>query len=72
MASAQLNMAACDDLLLTAPVWRYKICKFHALTLMKNKIQELQLQAAAMAVSSTTAPTSTFRETNAVADTEST
>lgn len=70
LANAELSMATCDDFLLTSTVWRYKICKFQAVTMLKNKIEEFKLKAAALASSTTTAP-ATFHETNSVSNTQS-
>lgn len=58
LAEIELALAACDELLLTSGVWRYKICKFQEISKLKAKIQELKLkQAAAAATSTTVAPT---------------
>lgn len=60
LADARKSMTACDDLLLTAPVWRYKICKFQALGAFKTQLMALQAKAtAAAAAAAAAAATST-------------
>lgn len=57
LTDAKLGLAACDDLLTTSTVWRYKICKFQELAKFKGRLAELKLKAAAAtaaAASSTT------------------
>lgn len=54
LASAELSLAACDDLLLTAPVWRYKICKFQELAKIRAQITQLKIKAAAAAAAAAT------------------
>lgn len=49
LEDAQLALAACDDLLTTSTVWRYKICKFQELSKIKARLFELKLKAAAAA-----------------------
>lgn len=61
IAETQLALAECDNLLLTATVWRYKVCKFHAISQMRLKIQELKLKAAAAALTATTPAPQTFQ-----------
>lgn len=46
---AKVALAACDDLLTTSTVWRYKICKFQELAKIKTRLFELKLKAAAAA-----------------------
>lgn len=49
---SSIALSACDDLLLTSTVWRYKICKFQELTKIKARLLELKLKAAAAAAAS--------------------
>lgn len=49
---AAIALGACDDLLLTSTVWRYKICKFQELAKIKARLLELKLKAAAAAAAS--------------------
>lgn len=49
MDDAAIAFGACDDLLLTSTVWRYKICKFQELAKIKTRLFELKLKAAAAA-----------------------
>lgn len=49
---AATALGACDDLLLTSTVWRYKICKFQELSKIKARLLELKLKAAAAAAAS--------------------
>lgn len=49
MDDAKVSLAACDDLLTTSTVWRYKICKFQELSKIKARLFELKLKAAAAA-----------------------
>lgn len=49
LEDAKLALAACDDLLTTSTVWRYKICKFQELSKIKARLLELKLKAAAAA-----------------------
>lgn len=68
MAETQLALEACDDLLLTSSVWRYKVCKFHAISQLRLKIQELKLKAAAAALAATTPAPQTFQSAEPSAD----
>lgn len=63
LAETQAAMSACDDLLLTSTVWRYKICKFQAIAQLKLKIQDLKLQAAALSTTTTTTAPLAFQST---------
>lgn len=53
LEEAEVSLAACDDLLLTAPVWRYKICKFQTLSKIKTQLLELKIKAAAASAAAT-------------------
>lgn len=46
LSDATVALGACDDLLLTSTVWRYKICKFQELAKIKTRLLELKLKAA--------------------------
>lgn len=56
LVNAQVALAACDELLLTAPVWRYKICKFQELAKIQGQILQLKIKAAAAAAAATSTP----------------
>lgn len=56
MEESKLAMAACDDLLTTSTVWRYKICKFQELSKAKARLTELKMKAAAAASSTPAGP----------------
>lgn len=59
IAQVQLDLAACDDYLLWWNVWRFKVCKFQALSKLKLKIEEIKAQAQAIASTSTTTQATT-------------
>lgn len=54
LVNAELSLAACDDLLVTAPIWRYKICKFQELAKIRAQINQLKIKAAAAAAAAAT------------------
>lgn len=68
LAESQLGLAACDELLLSWNVWRFKICKFQELSKLKFKVQEIKLKAQALASTSTTTQATTAFQSPATSE----
>lgn len=66
LAETEAALAECDTFL-TTTVWRYKVCKFHAISQLRLKIQELKIKAAILARTTTPAP-STFQPADSASD----